>query len=54
VEGMGGRRDWRKGMGKGREGEGKGGTCSKVLGGIDAPDRPTNISTFGAVHIIMI
>jgi len=34
---MGGRRDWkkegRKGRGKGREGEGKRGTCSKVLGG---------------------
>jgi len=38
---MGGRRDWRKegkkGRGKGSEGEGKGVTCSKVLGGIDAP-----------------
>jgi len=42
-QGMGGGRDGRKegrmGRGKGREGEGKGGrgTCSKVLGGIDAP-----------------
>jgi len=40
---MGEGRDWRKEGrkgGKGREGEGKGGgrgTCSKVLGGIDAP-----------------
>jgi len=47
---MGGRRDWRKegrkGREKGREGEGKGGgTCSKVLGGIDAPE-PRYIETF--------
>jgi len=40
---MGGRRDWRKEGRKGRERggteRGRGGTCSKVLGGgIDAPD----------------
>ena len=36
---MGGRRDWRKEGRKGKERgrEGEGGTCSKVLGGIDAP-----------------
>jgi len=40
---VGGRKDWRKegrkGKGKGgrEEEEGEGGTCSKVLGGIDAP-----------------
>jgi len=33
---MGGRKDWRKEGRKGR-GKGRGGTCSKVLGGIDAP-----------------
>ena len=27
-----------EGRRKGKEGEGEGGTCSKVLGGIDAPD----------------
>jgi len=33
--GRDGRKEGRKGRGKGREGEG--GTCFKVLGGIDAP-----------------
>jgi len=34
---MGGRR-LEEGDGKGKGGRGEGGTCSKVLGGIDAPD----------------
>jgi len=37
---MGGRREGREGKGKGgreKRREGEGGTCSKVLGGIDAP-----------------
>ena len=36
-EGRGGEGKEEKGKGGGREGEGEGGTCSKVLGGIDAP-----------------
>jgi len=35
-EEMGGRREGRGGEREGRE-KGRGGTCSKVLGGIDAP-----------------
>jgi len=30
---MGGRRDWRKGRGKGRDGEGKGGLAPRSWGG---------------------
>jgi len=37
-EGKDGRKEGRKGTGKGREGRRKGGTCSKVLGVIDAPE----------------
>jgi len=48
MEGEGdGRKKGRKGRGKGREEEGKGGeggTCSKVLGGIDAPAVSINSS----------
>ena len=31
------------------EGEGEGGPCSKVLGGIDAPVRPTQSATHSLV-----
>jgi len=44
---MGGRREGRGGEREGREKgrDGKGGTCSKVLGGIDAPETTEDINT---------